>query len=171
MVHVCNTVTGSLDSYCLDLDFLGMEKIACGDDFRSLCSDWIRVGARELFWSSYCGFVCHFYLVASTAYAMQLRHAIPAILAQYKRPAPVEIVNSALKSDSPDSMKKQESASTNVRFTLPGRHRSESPVRCEGPQTPVTTRTLLSGESPDRSVDDGLDLVSVFSSLWGGESD
>ncbi|CAB9502524.1 expressed unknown protein [Seminavis robusta] len=81
--HVCSTVAGSLDHYCLDLDVLGIPKVTCGPDFQELCNDWAKVGGKDMLWSSFCAFVSHFYLVAAAAYASQQRRAIPAILSQY----------------------------------------------------------------------------------------
>ena len=162
-LRVCNTTPETLELHCLDLQFLGMEKIACGDDFQALCTDWSRVNVRELFWSSFFAFVGHFYLIGSTAFAMQQRRSIPAILAQYRRPVPVEVVNGVLKSDSSDNIKRVDSnSSSNVRFTLPGKDRPESPLIFKA-QTPVTTKTLMAGQSPDRS--------TVFSSLWDSEDE
>jgi hypothetical protein len=162
--YTCRTLSDSLASYCLDLQFLGVEKIICSEDLQELCNDWHQVAARELFWSSFLGFICHFYLVGSIAYAMQQRRSIPSILAQYRKWAPGEVVNGALKSDSPHKLKKEDSAS-NVRFTLPGRDRPESPIMFDDPE-PIATRSLMSGMSNEST-----GRPAFFSMFWGDEND
>lgn len=83
LTKVCNEVVGSLDEFCFDLSVVGVDKIACGDDFQQICNDGASANGKEILWSGFFVFVSHFYLVAATGFAAHQRRSIPSLLAQY----------------------------------------------------------------------------------------
>ena len=83
LVRVCNQVVGSLDGFCFDLNVVGVDKIACGDDFQQVCSDGASADGKNILWSGFFVFVSHFYLVGATGFAAHQRRSIPSLLAQY----------------------------------------------------------------------------------------
>ncbi|CAB9524295.1 expressed unknown protein [Seminavis robusta] len=85
-VQACNATLGSLNYLCIDLSFLGIQQVACGDDFRSFCNQWAQSDTKLILWSSFLVFLSHFYIIASTGYAAQQRRSIPALLALYPEP-------------------------------------------------------------------------------------
>ena len=144
-VTVCSEFTGTLGDYCLDLEVIGVAKIACGPDFQAMCNELARLDGQYLLWSSFLAFVSHFYLVSATGYACHQRRSIPAILALYHT-GPTTIFKRSNEGQAGVLLKKEEQPFTSS-YDQPSDSSPETHPEVPAPM-PVRGTSLLTGGGP-----------------------